>query len=121
MINLRVRAEGMERTLSHFDVVAKSVSKVIEETAKEGAKQVQARAKELAPKKSGKLRKSVKIRRGRYGITRLVRPRSSIAHLQEYGTKKGVTAKCFMQRTREQIVPGVQRKILAEVERAVRG
>lgn len=120
MSNLTIRVEGMQRTLSRFDLVARGVSQVIDETSKEGAKLVQARAKELTPKKTGKLRKSIKTRKGKYGITHLVRPRSNIAHLQEYGTKKGVKPKRFMQKAREQIVPGVQREILRKVEQAVR-
>lgn len=120
MINLRLQVDGLSRTLSHFDVVANNVSKVIDETSKEGAKLMQARAKELAPKKSGKLKRSIKTRRGRRGITHLVRPRSSIAHFQEYGTRKGAQAKRFMQKAREQIVPGVQRQILIKVEQEIR-
>ena len=120
MSKLTLRVEGMQRTLSHFDLMAHGVSQVIDETSKEGAKKVQIRAKELAPKKTGKLRKSIKNRKGKYGITHIVRPRSNIAHLQEYGTKKGIKSKRFMQKAREQIVPGVQRDILRKVEQAVR-
>ena len=119
MSKLTLRVEGMQRTLSHFDLMAHGVSQVIDEKSKEGAKKVQIRAKELAPKKTGKLRKSIKNRKGKYGITHIVRPRSTVAHLQEYGTKKGIKSERFMQKAREQIVPGVQRDILSKVEQAV--
>jgi len=120
MSNLRIKVEGLDKTLSHFDLVARNVSEAIEQTAKEGAVEAQARARELAPQKTGRLRKSIKMKRGRYGLTYLVRPRSPVAHLQEYGTKRGVKPKWYMRRTRDKIVPGVQRKILSKVERAVR-
>jgi HK97 gp10 family phage protein len=120
MINLRLQADGLNHVLSHFDVVANNVTRVIEETAKEGAKLVQRRARELAPKKSGKLRRSIRIRRGKRGITQLVRPRSFMAHFQEYGTQKGVPAKWFMKKAREEILPEVERQILAKVEEEIR-
>jgi HK97 gp10 family phage protein len=120
MINLRLQADGLNQVLSHFDVVASNVTRVIDETTKEGAKLVQRRARELAPKKTGKLRRSIRIRRGKRGITRLVRPRSFMAHFQEYGTQNGVPAKRFMQKTQEQIMPEVERQILAKVEQELR-
>ena len=91
----------------------------IEKETELGARQVQKREKSLAPVKSGLLRKSIVNRKGKYGISRMVRAKAPHAPLQEYGTKRGVKAKRFAERARRELVPGIQAKIRAAVKREV--
>ena len=114
-----INVSGIEKCISFGDLITTNVSQVIEKETELGAKEVQKREKSLAPVKSGGLRKSIVNRKGKYGISRMVRAKAPHAPLQEYGTKRGVKAKLFAERARRELVPGIQAKIRAAVKREV--
>lgn len=115
-----VKVEGIDRCISFGDLVTTNVSQVIEKETEQGAKAVRKRERDLAPVKSGLLRKSIVNRKGKYGISRMVRAKAPHAPLQEYGTKRGVKGKHFAERARRELVPGVQEKIRNAVRNEVR-
>ena len=115
-----IKVTGIDQCISFGDLITTNVSQAIERETEQGAREIQKREKELAPVKSGKLRKSIVNRKGKYGISRMVRAKAPHAPLQEYGTKRGVKAKCFARRARDQLLPGIEAKIRAAVQREVR-
>ena len=90
-----IRVSGREQCISFDDLISTNVSQVIEKETELGAKAVRKRERELVPVKSGLLRKSIVNRKGKYGISRMVRAKAPHAPLQEYGTKRGVKGKHF--------------------------
>ena len=114
-----INVSGIDKCISFGDLITTNVSQAIEKETELGARQVQKREKSLAPVKSGLLRKSIVNRKGKYGISRMVRAKAPHAPLQEYGTKRGVKAKRFAQRARSDLVPVIQEKIRAAVKREV--
>ena len=114
-----INVSGIDKFISFGDLITTNVSQAIEKETELGARQVQKREKSLAPVKSGLLRKSIVNRKGKYGISRMVRAKAPHAPLQEYGTKRGVKAKRFAERARRELVPGIQAKIRAAVKREV--
>ena len=114
-----INVSGIDKCISFGDLISTNVSQAIEKETELGARQVQKREKSLAPVKSGGLRKSIVNRKGKYGISRMVRAKAPHAPLQEYGTKRGVKAKRFAERARRELVPGIQAKIRAAVKREV--
>ena len=114
-----INVSGIDKCISFGDLITTNVSQAIEKETELGARQVQKREKSLAPVKSGLLRKSIVNRKGKYGISRMVRAKASHAPLQEYGTQRGVKAKRFAERARRELVPGNQAKIRAAVKREV--
>ena len=114
-----IKVSGIDQCISFGDLIATNVSQAIEKETELGAKAVQKREKSLAPVKSGLLRKSIVNRKGKYGISRMVRAKAPHAPLQEYGTKRGVKAKRFAQRARSELVPVIQEKIRAAVRNEV--
>ena len=115
-----INVSGIDKCISFGDLITTNVSQAIEKETELGAKAVQKREKALAPVKSGLLRKSIVNRKGKYGISRMVRAKAPHAPLQEYGTKRGVKAKRFAQRARSELVPVIQEKIRAAVRNEVR-
>ena len=115
-----INVSGIDKCISFGDLITTNVSQAIEKETELGARQVQKREKSLAPVKSGLLRKSIVNRKGKYGISRMVRAKAPHAPLQEYGTKRGVKAKRFAQRARSDLVPVIQEKIRAAVRNEVR-
>ena len=115
-----INVSGIDKCISFGDLISTNVSQAIEKETELGARQVQKREKSLAPVKSGLLRKSIVNRKGKYGISRMVRAKAPHAPLQEYGTKRGVKAKRFAQRARSDLVPVIQEKIRAAVRNEVR-
>lgn len=115
-----INVSGIDKCISFGDLITTNVSQAIEKETELGARQVQKREKSLAPVKSGLLRKSIVNRKGKYGISRMVRAKAPHAPLQEYGTKRGVKAKRFAQRARSELVPVIQEKIRAAVRNEVR-
>ena len=115
-----IKVSGIDQCISFGDLITTNVSQAIEKETELGAKAVQKREKSLAPVKSGLLRKSIVNRKGKYGISRMVRAKAPHAPLQEYGTKRGVKAKRFAQRARSELVPVIQEKIRAAVRNEVR-
>ena len=85
-----INVSGIDKCISFGDLITTNVSQAIEKETELGARQVQKREKSLAPVKSGLLRKSIVNRKGKYGISRMVRAKAPHAPLQEYGTKRGV-------------------------------
>ena len=114
-----IKVSGIDQCFSFGDLITTNVSQAIEKETELGAKAVQKREKSLAPVKSGLLRKSIVNRKGKYGISRMVRAKAPHAPLQEYGTKRGVKAKRFAQRARSELVPVIQEKIRAAVRNEV--
>ena len=114
-----INVSGIDKCISFGDLITTNVSQAIEKETELGAKAVQKREKSLAPVKSGLLRKSIVNRKGKYGISRMVRAKAPHAPLQEYGTKRGVKAKRFAERARRELVPGIQDKIRTAVRNEV--
>ena len=115
-----IKVSGIDQCISFGDLIATNVSQVIEREADQGAKEIQKRERSLAPVKSGLLRKSIVNRKGKYGISRMVRAKAPHAPLQEYGTKRGVNAKHFAERTRRELAPKIQEKIRETVRNEVK-
>ena len=115
-----IKVSGIDQCVSFGDLISTNVSQAIEKETELGAKEIQKRERALAPVKSGLLRKSIVNRKGKYGISRMVRAKAPHAPLQEYGTKRGVKAKRFAQRARSELVPVIQEKIRAAVRNEVR-
>ena len=114
-----IKVSGIDKCISFGDLIRTNVSQAIEKEAELGAKEIQKRERALAPVKSGLLRKSIVNRKGKYGISRMVRAKAPHAPLQEYGTKRGVKAKRFAERARSELVPVIQEKIRAAVRNVV--
>ena len=115
-----INVSGIDKCISFGDLITTNVSQAIEKETELGARQVQKREKSLAPVKSGLLRKSIVNRKGKYGISRMVRGKAPHAPLQEYGTKLGVKGKHFADRARRELMPGIQEKIRTAVRNEVR-
>ena len=115
-----IKVSGIDQCISFGDLITTNVSQAIEKETELGAKEIQKRERSLAPVKSGLLRKSIVNRKGKYGISRMVRAKAPHAPLQEYGTKRGVKAKRFAQRARSELVPVIREKIRAAVRNEVR-
>ena len=114
-----IKVSGIDKCISFGDLITTNVSQAIEKETELGAKEIQKRERALAPVKSGLLRKSIVNRKGKYGISRMVRAKAPHAPLQEYGTKRGVKAKRFAQRARSELVPVIQEKIRTAVSNEV--
>ena len=114
-----IKVSGIDQCISFGDLIPSHVSQAIEKETELGAKEIQKRERALAPVKSGLLRKSIVNRKGKYGISRMVRAKAPHAPLQGYGTKRGVKAKYFAQRARSELVPGIQEKIRTAVRNEV--
>ena len=115
-----IRVSGIDQCVSFGDIISTNVSQVIEKETELGAKAVRKRERELAPVKSGLLRKSIVNRKGKYGISRMVRAKAPHAPLQEYGTKRGVKGKHFAEQARPELLPGIQEKLRTAVRNEVR-
>lgn len=116
-----IRLSGIDKTLTFGDVISRNISQEIQKETDGGARKIQRRERALAPVKTGSLRKSIVTRKGKYGITKMVRAKAPHAPLQEYGTKRGVIAKHFAQKAREELLPGIEAKIRATIQREVKG
>ncbi len=114
-----IKVSGIDQCISFGDLITTNVIQAIEKETELGAKEIQKRERALAPVKSGLLRKSIVNRKGKYGISRMVRAKAPHAPLQEYGTKRGVKAKRFAQRARSEVVPVIQEKIRTAVRNEV--
>ena len=115
-----IKVEGIDKCISFGDLISTNVSQAIEKETELGAKEIQRREKTLAPVKSGLLRKSIVNRKGKYGISRMVRAKAPHAPLQEYGTKRGVKGKHFAEQARRELLPGIQEKLRTAVRNEVR-
>ena len=115
-----IKVQGIDTCIGFGDLLTSNVSQAIERETELGAKEVQKREKALAPVKTGLLRRNIVNRKGKYGISRMVRAKAPHAPLQEYGTKRGVKAKYFAKRARDELMPGIREKIRNAVRREVR-
>ena len=59
-----IRVTGIDQCVSFGDLISTNVSQAIEKETEQGAKEVRKRERELAPVKSGLLRKSIVNRKG---------------------------------------------------------
>lgn len=114
-----IRLAGVDKSLRFCDAISQNISRVIEKETEVGAREIRKREQALAPVKTGKLRKSIVTRKGKYGISKMVRAKAPHAPLQEYGTKRGVKAKRFAEKAREELLPGIEARIRAAVKREV--
>lgn len=115
-----IRVEGIDKAMRFGDLIAGKVTGAIQKETDEGAKAIQKRERELAPKLTGDLRRKVVVRKGKYGISKMVRAKAPHAPLQEYGTKRGVKAKEFSRKARDELLPGIEAKIRQAVAREVK-
>ena len=120
-MGVSVRVEGVDRCIGIMDMMSTNVVQAIEQEVDAGAKEMQQRERSLAPLKTGALRKSIINRKGKYGISRMVRAKAPHAPLQEFGTKRGVKPKYFAKRAKEQLLPGIEAKIREVVIKEVGG
>ena len=114
-----IRVNGIDQCVSFGDLIFTNVSRAIEKEVELGAKEIRKRERSLAPVKSGLLRKSIVNRKGKYGISRMVRAKAPYAAMQEYGTKRGVKGKHFAERARRELLPGIQERIRTAVRNEV--
>ena len=115
-----ISIKGIDKCLKFGDLICTNVSRRIEQITDEGAKAIRQRERSLAPRKTGKLQKSIVASKGKYGISKMVRAKAPHAPLQEFGTRRGVKAKYFAKRAKEQLLPGVEAKIRAAVQQEVK-
>lgn len=116
MANATTRVVGLDSTSAKLSSIVRGVSAAIDKQIDIGARAIQRRARSLAPKKTGELARKISVQRGRYGITKMVRAKAPHSPLQEFGTKRGVTAKKFMKRAEDELLPGIQARIMAAVK-----
>jgi len=119
-MKIKISVNGIDRAISFGDLIVSNVAQAIEREVDRGAKEIRDMERSLAPKKTGTLIRGIGIRKGKYGISKMVRARAPHSHFQEYGTKRGVTAKKFSARTRQAMVPVVEDRIRAAVAREVK-
>ena len=115
-----IKVSGIDKCIGFGDVVCSNVSQVIEKEAERGSQEIKKRERSLAPVKSGQLRKSIVTRKGKYGISRMVRAKAPHAPLQEYGTRRGVKGRHFAEKTRQELVPVIEARLRAAVQKAVK-
>ena len=120
MPNTTLTVEGLTKTLGRIKTVRLAMSDVLDKSTKEGARKIQKAAKKKAPKDTGRLRKSIKVKKMKKGaVGYFVKPYSYIAHFHEYGTKKGIKPKHFMKESREEVLPEVQEDIMKKIGEVV--
>ena len=115
-----IRLSGVDKSLRFCDAISQNISLAIEKETEIGSREIQKRERSLAPVKTGKLRKSIVTRKGKYGISKMVRAKAPHAPLQEYGTQRGVKAKRFAEKARTELLPGIEARIRSAVRREVR-
>ena len=115
-----IKVSGIDKCVGFVDLVCSNVSQVIEKEAERGSIEIRKRERALAPVKSGLLRKSIVARKGKYGISRMVRAKAPHAPLQEYGTRRGVKAKHFAEKARQELVLVIEARLRAAIQKAVK-
>ena len=86
MPNTTLTVEGLTKTLGRIKTVRLAMSDVLDKSTKEGARKIQKAAKKKAPKDTGRLRKSIKVKKMKKGgVGYFVKPYSYIAHFHGYG------------------------------------
>lgn len=114
-----IKVDGLEKTVSKLQEMRIASSDVVQKETRAGANEIRKRARKLAPRKTGKLRKSIKAKRCKTKDGYLVKPYYYVARFQEYGTKRGTPAVGFMKRTREELLPKVQERIMDAIAKVV--
>lgn len=118
-MRINIRVNGIDRAVRIGDLISSNVARAIEQEVDAGSKEMRTRERSLAPKKTGKLRRSIVIRRGRYGISKMVRAKAPHAPLQEFGTRRGVVAKHFAERAKNELTPVIESRLRAAIAREV--
>lgn len=114
-----IKVDSLEKTLSMLDRMKVESSDVVQKETRAGANEIRKRARQLAPKRTGKLRKSIKAKRCKTKDGYLVKPYYYVARFQEYGTKRGTPAVGFMKQTREELLPKIQERIMTAIAKVV--
>lgn len=114
-----IKIEGYERTLSFFQMAKLKSSDKVMEICKSGAQEVRTLGRKRAPKETGKLRKSIRIKKCKTGDGYMTKAYSYLAHFHEYGTKRGIKAKKFMDKAREEVLPRVQKELIEAIKDVV--
>ncbi len=131
---LTIRVDGVDYVIGYMDMVQANMTGAILTTAEEGAKAIRDRARSMAPvrqggkknggkgkgKGPGYLRRKIVVKKGKYGITFMVQAKAPHAPLQEFGTKRGVKKKLFMERAEEELLPVVQSSIITAAGKEVK-
>lgn len=131
---LVVRVEGTATTIRYLEMVTTRVNTAIQAEAKQGAIEIRNRERTLAPvmqkakkgakwqgkKGPGYLRRSIVAQQGKLGITEMVRAKAPHSHFQEYGTSRGVKGQHFAEQARNELLSGIQQRILMAAAREVK-
>lgn len=121
-MKVKISVNGIDRAIGFGDLIVSNVAQAIEREVDQGAKETRDMERGLAPVgKTKRLQRGIGIRKGKYGISKMVRAKAPHSHFQEYGTKRGVTAKKFSGRTRQAKVPIIEARIRAAIAREVKG
>lgn len=111
-----IKVEGLDITLKNFGLMTPKVRVAAFKAAEKGAKLIQKRARELAPKRTGDLKKRIRVRTAKIGLGKFTYGAAPHTHLQEFGTRQGVKAKHFMQKAAD----NSDIEVLMMIEHAVR-
>lgn len=120
-MSTEIKVEGLSKTVSKVEEMKIASSEVVQKETREGANLIRKRARQLAPRKTGQLRKSIRVKKCKTQDGYLVKPYWYVARFQEYGTKRGTPALHFMQRTREELMPQINENIMKAIAKVVEG
>lgn len=115
----QIKVDGLEITISKIDEMRLALDDTVQKEAKAGANEIRKVARKRAPKRTGALRRSIKVKRCKTKDGYFVKAYSYLAHFHEYGTKRGIKAKHFMKKTRDELMPKIQQNILRAIGRVV--
>lgn len=114
-----LKVDGLQMTLSKIDEMKLAADETVQRETKVGANEIRKRARSLSPKKTGKLRQSIRVKRCKTKDGYFVKAYSYFAHFHEYGTKRGIKAKKFMRRSRDELMPKIQKDIIDAIGKVV--
>lgn len=114
-----LKVDGLQMTISKIDEIRLSADETVQKEAKDGANEIRKRARSLAPKRTGKLRQSIRVKRCKTKDGYFVKAYSYFAHFHEYGTKRGIIAKKFMRKSRDELMPKIQKNIIDAIGKVV--
>lgn len=136
-IEVKIEIKGAKELAARLDKLDKKVrNKVVSRALRAGAKVVQSRAKQLAPRQTGALAKAIKVRTSKFFMGRK-KKRGEVAidvtvgkanfqgdtfygGFQEFGWKAGaqqrqIPGKHFMERAANAVAPQAMAAIIAEL------
>lgn len=114
-----ITVQGLTKTLNLIQIMKLKAADTTMKICQDGAKRIRKRARQLAPKKTGKLMVSIKMKKCRTKDGYYVKAYSYIAHFQEYGTRRGIKPKRFMHKAKKEIIPEVQKKLINAIGKVV--